>query len=478
MHDFINAHIVRGEWQYEARPVLYNNWEATFFKFNRRKLLSLARRARSLGAELFVLDDGWFRGRTSDAAGLGDYTVDRKKLPGGLASFAKKIRSLGMSFGLWFEPEMVNEDSELFRAHPEYAVTVPGKTPAKGRNQLVLDLCNPVVRDYIVDNVGRVLDETKADYVKWDFNRHLSDAYSPTLKNQGEFYHCYVLGLYDILNRIFGSRPHILFESCASGGNRFDLGMLCYSPQIWASDDTDPIERIGIQGGLSLLYPLSTMGAHVSDVPHQQTLRYTPLTTRFNISAFGCLGYELDLRYLSRVQRREIREQITFYKEHRRTFQYGRFSRSDTGTASKSNKTVWHVAARDDSEIISGLFQTLATASESPDRLTVPVSSVCADAKYVVRTRPQSLFISRFGGLVKHILPVGLDPDGVILKAINRVYRMTDCVEEYTVCGRALADGIQLNNQFMGSNYNEHTRLLGDFGSNLYVATNYDRKER
>lgn len=471
-HDFVNSHIVRGDWQGKERPVLINNWEAHFFKFNRRRLLHLARRAKRLGIELFVLDDGWFGQRNDDHAGLGDYTVNTKKLPGGMPRFADSIRKTGMQFGLWFEPEMVNPDSELYRAHPDWAVTTPGKIPALGRNQLVLDLCNPAVRDYIVENVSRIIDEAGVAYVKWDMNRHISDAYSPLLQNQGEFFHRYVMGLYEVLERIFRPRPHVLLESCSSGGNRFDLGMLCYSPQIWASDDTDPIERLKIQGGLSYLYPLSTMGAHVSEAPHQQTLRNTPLATRFNVAGFGCLGYEMDLKYLTRVQRREIKDQIAFYKAHRKTFQYGRFSRLP---ALKANKVHWQCAAADGSEAVAGFFQTQADAAEGLDSL--PLTGFDPAACYTVRTRPQSLFIKQFGGLVKHILPVSLNPDGIVLRTIGRFYRLTDCVESYECRGDMLNAGLRLNNQFIGSYYNEHTRLLGDFGSNLYVISRQDGKD-
>jgi alpha-galactosidase len=231
-----------------------------------------------------------------------------------MRSFAGEIHSLGMKFGLWFEPEMVNPDSDLFRAHPEYAVKTPARTVLFGRNQLVLDLCNPAVRDYIVENVGRILDDAKIDYVKWDMNRHISDAYSPLLDVQGEFYHRYILGLYDVLSRIFRPRPQILLESCSSGGNRFDLGMLCFSPQVWSSDDTDPVERLSIQGGLSYLYPLSAMGAHVSASPNQQTLRESALSTRFNVASFGCLGYELDLKHLTRWSARRCATRSRFTK--------------------------------------------------------------------------------------------------------------------------------------------------------------------
>ncbi len=462
-HDFVNEHIVRSEWKGKERPVVLNNWEAHFFRFTRGKLLRLASKAKRVGVELFVLDDGWFGKRNNDHAGLGDYTINKKKLPRGLREFSNKIHKMGLLFGLWFEPEMVNEDSDLYRAHPEYALITPGKKPAKGRNQLVLDLCNPEVRDYIVENVSRVLDENNIDYVKWDMNRHISDGFSPRLTNQGEFFHRYIMGLYDVLERIFSIRNHILFESCSSGGNRFDLGMLCYSPQIWTSDDTDPVERLKIQGGMSYLYPLSTMGAHVSEAPHQQTLRDTPLSTRFNVASFGCLGYELDLKYLSYVQRREVKEQIAFYKEHRNTMQYGRFYRS---APSKQNKTVWHCVSKDGSKAVTGLFQTMTEASEGFDRLKL--MGLERKGKYRIKTKPQSLFIKKFGGLVKHIMPVTLNPEGFILRTANRYYAMTDCVEEYEGYGSVLMDGVLLNNQFVGSYYNDQIRLLGDFGSNLY----------
>jgi alpha-galactosidase len=465
-HDFVNRHIVRGDWQGAERPVLINNWEAHFFKFNQGKLLRLARQAKRLGIELFVLDDGWFGKRDSDTCSLGDYSVNRRKLPFGLPHFAGRIRRMGLKFGLWFEPEMVNPDSDLYRAHPEWALTTPGKKPALGRNQLVVDLCNPAVRDYIVENVSRVIDEADVAYVKWDMNRHISDAFSPQLARQGEFYHRYILGLYDVLSRIFRPRPHVLLESCSSGGNRFDLGMLCFSPQVWSSDDTDPVERLKIQEGLSHLYPLSAMGAHVSEAPHQQTLRMTQLSTRFNVACFGCLGYELDLKYLTYIEKREVKAQIAFYKAHRTTFQYGRFNRLP---AVKANKVHWQVTAQNGGEAVAGFFQTQATAAEGYDFL--PLSGFDAGSRYTVRTRPQAIPIRRFGGLVKHMLPVTLNPDGLIVRTANRFYRLTDCVEKYECRGDMLGAGLRLNNQFIGCYYNPRIRLLGDFGSNLYLIT-------
>jgi alpha-galactosidase len=322
----------------------------------------------------------------------------------------------------------------------------------KGRNQLVLNLTDANVRDYIVENVGGIIDKCGVDYVKWDCNRHITDILS------GEFCHRYILGLYDILDRIFTPRPHVLLESCASGGNRFDLGMLRFSPQIWASDDTDPVERLKIQIGLSYLYPLSAFGAHVSDAPHQQTLRNTPLATRFNVAAFGCLGYELDFKFFSREQRLETSEQIEFYKKYRKVFQFGRFYRGEKR---------WHVVSDDTKTAISRLFQTLAESSPPSDSLA-PLG-LDKNKFYRVSTRPQRVFIRSFGGLVKHLMPITLNPDGFILRTVNRFYSLTDCVETYAGYGAALMEGIALNNQFMGSFYNKNTRLLGDFASNLYL---------
>jgi len=465
-HDFINRHIVRGDWRERERPVLINNWEGTFFKFSQGKLLRLARQAKSLGAELFVLDDGWFGARDDDTKGLGDYAPNRKKLPGGVGGFARRVRRLGLSFGLWFEPECVNEDSDCFRAHPDWAVRAPGRAPVHGRNQLHLDLCNPDVRDYIVENVRRVIGEGDVSYVKWDMNRHMGDMYSSFVPGQGEFFHRYMVGLYEILHRIFDDKPHILLEMCSSGGNRFDLGMLCFAQQIWASDDTDPVERLEIQGGLSYLYPPSSMGAHVSSAPHQQTLRATPLHTRFHASCFGCLGYELDLKYLSYAEKRQVREQIAFYKAHRRTFQYGRFYRLETG---KGNKRVFESASSDGGEALVGFFQTQAQASEGFDRL--PAAGLIGCARYRVQTRPQGLRVKGFGALIHHILPVRVHPEGFLVRAADKFYMLPDCVEEYCAGGDACMAGILLNNQFIGSSYDTHVRLMGDFGSNLYVFT-------
>ncbi len=468
MHDFINENIVRGEHKGAERPVVINNWEATFFNFNRRKVLALARRAKKLGVEMFVLDDGWFGKRNSDTAGLGDWTVNRRKLPGGIRSLAKSINKMGMRFGLWFEPECVNPDSDLYRAHPDWAIQIPEREASVGRHQLVLDLTRSEVREYIIKSVLAVLDSANIEYVKWDYNRHISDMYSHALKNQGEFYHRYILGLYEILNVIFRQKhPEILFESCSSGGNRFDLGMLCYSPQIWTSDDTDPVERLKIQGGIYTLYPQSTVSAHVSMAPNQQTLRDTPLSTRFNVAAMGVLGYELDFGELTPAELRDIKSQIAFYKEHRRTFQYGRLYRIETG---KKNQVSY--AVNGEQECIAGLYQTYAPACPARDTLRVP--ALDESKTYTVDTVKQNLRVKRFGSLIKHITPIALRADGVVIRTVDRHFEMTDGTEHYECSGRALSSGINLAMQYSGTGYDPTLRILGDFGSNLYIIKEKD----
>lgn len=463
LHDFVNTHIVRGEWANRERPVLLNNWEATFFDFDHKSVIAIAKAAKRLGADLFVLDDGWFGDRFDDHAGLGDYRVNTTKLPRGLGALAAEITGLGLSFGLWFEPEMTNRDSDLFRAHPDWVIRVPGRVASEGRHQLVLDLCQAAVRDHIVEQVGAVLDAHPIAYVKWDANRDLCDLWSPACP-PGEVAHRYVLGLYEVLERIFGPRPGILLETCASGGNRFDLGMLCYSPQIWTSDCTDPIERLAIQVGLSYLYPQSTMGAHVAASPSVQTLRDTPLTTRFNVAALGVLGYELDPRRLVPSERREIAAQIAFYKAHRRTLQYGRFVRSDKG---KPHQVDVSIVSPDARTIVAGHFQTAAVAADRGERLPLP--PLDPHRRYRVSSRPQTLAVRDFGQLVRHATRSRLARSPAAVAAVDRVYRIPDTVEAYEGTGATLAH-LKLNNQFLGGGYDRKVRLLGDYGSALFMV--------
>ena len=448
MHRFVNDHIIPEYWQGKERPVLYNSWEGCMFDFDQRKLLDLAKRAKDLGCELFVLDDGWFGARNNDKAGLGDYSVNQKKLPQGLSGLADRINKLGMEFGLWFEPESVNQDSDLYRAHPEWVLGNEGFSHIQGRNQFLLDLTKPEVRDYIVEQVGNTLDNANITYVKWDMNRH-----SVAL---GLKAHEYILGLYDVLGRIFGPRPHVLLESCSSGGNRFDLGMLCFGPQVWCSDNTDPISRLDIQGNLSYLYPQSTFGAHVSATPHAQTLRHTPLTTRGNVAFFGLLGYELDLRHLQHIEIQEIQAQTELYKKYRRVFQFGAFHRLKNG---------WQVS--DGAVTIAGVFHKMVPAAPGYEQLRL--KKLERETQYRFRTRPQKLRVGQFAGLIKHVVPVNLNPNGTVLRTADKLIGLDDGEESYYVSGAALMSGITLLPLFRGTGYNTDQRTQGDYGSNLYI---------
>ncbi|GAB3811894.1 alpha-galactosidase [Tessaracoccus terricola] len=321
MHRFVDTCIVPAHWRGRPRPVVLNNWEGTYFDFDTPNLLEIAERAAGLGVETFVLDDGWFGRRDDDTSSLGDWVVNTDKLDGGLAAVADGVTALGMGFGLWFEPECVNEDSDLFRAHPDWAVRQEGRAPSEGRHQLLLDLTRPEVRDHIVAAVGAVLDQYPISFVKWDMNRLVSDA------SADGFHHRYVLGLYDVLGRIFGPRPDVLLENCSSGGNRFDLGLLTFGPQVWASDCTDPAERLAIQHGLGLLYPPSTISAHVSASPNHQTGRETSMDFRFAVSAPYVFGAELDPSTLDDEESERLAAGIAWYKQHRELLQFGEHHR-------------------------------------------------------------------------------------------------------------------------------------------------------
>ena len=456
MHKFVNEHIVPEYWQYRERPVLYNDWEGCMFDFDENKLLKLAKKAKAIGCELFVLDDGWFGQRNSDTAGLGDYEVNTKKLPNGLNGLSKKLKSIGLDFGLWFEPEAVNPDSDLFRTHPDWALE-----GGLGRNEYLLDLRRAEVRDYIVENVSRIIDESDVKYVKWDMNRH-----SPLL---GYDAHEYILGLYDVLSRIFTPRPQVLLEGCASGGNRFDLGILCFAPQSWASDNTDPIERLDIKEGLSYLYPLSTMGCHISASAHIQTLRATPLSTRANVSFFGIFGLELDLTHLLPVEIDELKNAVSYYKEHRKLFQFGEFStlRCEKGATS------WQVSTKDKTAV--GVFHRIVHAAQGYEWLYADVEK---SGSYDVESRPQLLRVMQFSSMVRHLVPLNLDPNGAAVRAADRFYRMQDSVQKTSCTGAALKAGVPMNLKFTGTGYDSEMRNQGDFSSNIYLITKCGRTEK
>ncbi|WP_337537546.1 alpha-galactosidase [Suilimivivens sp.] len=317
-HDFYRNHLIRSEYKNQKRPILINNWEATYFDFDTDKLIAIAKQASALGIEMLVMDDGWFGNRYDDNRALGDWFVNEEKLKGGLEYLVDEVNKLGMKFGIWFEPEMISPDSDLYRAHPDYAIAIPGREPSLCRNQYVLDLTRKEVRDYAYECVAKILRSANIEYVKWDMNRQLSDIGSLELPadQMGELYHRYVLAVYEMQERMMTEFPHLLLENCSGGGARFDPGMLYYSPQIWCSDDTDAIERLKIQEGTALIYPLSTMGAHVSDCPNHTVGRVTPFETRGYVALAGTFGYELDVTKIPESDREQIPAQVAMYHKY------------------------------------------------------------------------------------------------------------------------------------------------------------------
>ena len=358
-HTLFNRHLVRGKYRMKERPILINNWEATYFDFDEEKIVRIAETAAQAGIELFVLDDGWFGNRNDDHRGLGDWYVNLQKLPHGISGLSQRIHSLGMQFGLWIEPEMVNRDSNLYRTHPEWVMVDPDYVPCHGRNQYVLDFSRKEVVDYIFKCLDQVLDGADVNYIKWDMNRTMSEVYSRSHSSlqQGRVMHEYILGVYDLYERLIQKYPDILFESCASGGGRFDAGMLYYAPQAWTSDNSDAVERLKIQYGTSYVYPPSCMGAHVSAVPNHQVFRNTPFNTRANTAFYGAFGYELDLSKLTEDELEQVRQQVTFMKKYRSVFQYGTFYR--LSSPFESNETVWMSVSQDQKTAIVGYYRVL-----------------------------------------------------------------------------------------------------------------------
>jgi alpha-galactosidase len=370
-HGLFRDRLARGAWRDRPRPILINNWEATYFDFDADKLVGIARAAKALGIELFVLDDGWFGARDDDTSSLGDWVVDRRKLPGGIDGVARRITELDLAFGLWIEPEMVSARSELFRRHPDWAIGIPGRPRTESRQQLVLDLARPEVVDHLEDAIGEVLASAPITYVKWDMNRYITEPWTASLPadRQGEFFHRYILGVYELYRRLTTRFPEVLFESCASGGGRFDPGMLAFAPQAWTSDGSDAIERLRIQWGTSLAYPLSSMAAHVSAVPNHQVGRVTPLATRAAVAFFGVFGYELDPTRLSDPERADLVDQVTFYRDHRALFQRGRFHRLDGPFDGDRDAVAWMVVDQDARTAVAGLYRILGQPDPRHERL-------------------------------------------------------------------------------------------------------------
>ena len=363
-HDLYRNHLIRSSYKDKKRPILINNWEATYFNFDTDKLLAIAKEASSLGIEMLVMDDGWFGNRSSDNCALGDWDVNEEKIKGGLSYLVEEVNKLGMKFGIWFEPEMISPDSNLYRKHPDWAIAIPGKTPGLARNQLVLDFSRKEVVDYVYGKMETILKSANIEYVKWDMNRPLSDigsAYLPS-ERQGELYHRYVLGVYELQERLIKQFPELLLENCSGGGARFDPGMLYYSPQIWCSDDTDAIERLSIQEGTAIVYPLSTIGAHVSDCPNHTVGRITPFETRGYVALAGTFGYELDVTKIPREDRELIPAQVEMYHKYNDLIRMGDYYRI---ASYRENHyfDCWQVVSKDKKEALLTYIQVLNLAN-------------------------------------------------------------------------------------------------------------------
>lgn len=481
LHGFVREHVVRGSWKGKVRPVLLNSWEAAYFDISERKLLNLARAGRDVGIELFVMDDGWFGDRTDDTRSLGDWTVNRKKLPGGLKGFCDKVRDMGMAFGIWVEPEMVSVDSGLYRAHPEWAMDVPGKDHSEGRNQRILDLTNTVVQEYIIDEMTKVFSSAEISYVKWDMNRIFSDVYAKSLKpeDQGEVLHRYVCGLYRCMEELTKRFPDILFEGCSAGGNRFDLGILCYFPQVWASDNTDALCRAEIQTGYSYGYPLSVVSAHVSACPNHQTLRTTPLETRFHVAAFGVCGYECNLCDLKKEELAAVKAQVELYKQWRDVLQFGDFYRGrsfagDSGYGchtsigvSSENAMEWTCVAPDRGRAVGMLLQKLVIPNNP--FAYYQARGLEEDALYHFTNRVLKYNVKDFGDLVNTVSPIHVKPGSLVQDLVAKFVKMDGETEDCLVYGDALVHhGVKLKAAFVATGYSDEVRFCQDFGSRMY----------
>lgn len=471
MHDFINNNIVRKVGK--DKPIAINNWEVTGMQFKEEDLLKIARSAKKLGVELFVLDDGWFTNRNNDTNGLGDWDVDKKKLPHGIEGVCKKINKIGLKFGLWFEPEMINQGTEIYKKHPEWAITCSNRNPSFGRNQLVLDLSNVDVRRYLVEKIDKVLSSCNIEYVKWDMNRNISDFQAKGF-DDGEFFHRYILGLYEILDELTNRHQNILFEGCASGGNRFDLGILCYMQQNWTSDDTDAYQRIFIQSGMALGYPLSCLSNHVNSAVSQQLLRRISLNTRFNVAAFGVLGFECNVKHFTPLEKKLIVEKINFYKEHKELFQYGNFYQ--LSLLEENGYAIWEVISKDKSEGVIGYFNSLQKINNG----TFALGGIGfdEDAHYEMSVVNQENDIRMFGALINVISPVKLKEDGFIVSEIAKRKGLPCEKENYIVSGSMINNkAIVLNQEWSATGYDEKERILGDFGSRLYYFKKIEKKD-
>ncbi|MEG2018211.1 MAG: alpha-galactosidase [Clostridium sp.] len=435
------------------------------------KIMKMAKAAKEVGVELFVIDDGWFGKRNDDTTSLGDWNVNYKKLPGGIKGISEKINELGMVLGIWVEPERLNEDSDCYRNHPDWAVKIPGKPHSEGRNQMILDLTMEEVQEFIIKEMSTVFESGNITYVKWDMNRIFSDCFSMGLnsRNQQEFSHRYVVGLYKVMDVLTKKYPHILFEGCASGGNRFDLGILCYMPQIWASDNTDAICRAKMQTNYSYGYPMSTIGAHVSSCPNHQTLRNTSIETRFNVAAFGVLGYECNIAEISKEDTEAVKAQISIYKKYRRTLQFGDYHRIINGKDTDYSRGIyqWISVSKEKDKAVGLFLQTQVIPNYGYGKFKT--KGLDENKIYRFFNRSLKFNVKEFGDLINTISPIHIKKDSVIHNVVAKVVKLDSEVEDYTVTGSLLNNaGIKLKQGFSGTGFDGEVKHFPDFGSRIY----------
>ncbi|MCR5214304.1 MAG: alpha-galactosidase [Eubacterium sp.] len=495
MHSFIRNHIVRGKWANKERPILINSWEAAYFDINEKKLLKLAKTASEVGIELFVMDDGWFGERNDDNSSLGDWYPNKDKLPHGIKGLCDRINQMGMSFGIWVEPEMVNVNSKLYRKHPDWLIQIPGREHSEGRNQRILDLGRNEVQEYIIESMSKVFSSANIEYVKWDMNRTFTDVYSENIGtegNQEEVGHRYIMGLYYCMKVLTKRFPDILFEGCSAGGNRFDLGVLSYFPQIWGSDDTDAMVRTEIQTGYSYGYPQCCWGSHVSGGTNHQTLRNTPLRSRYSVAAIGCLGYECNLPDLSKEELSQIKSQISEYKEYRQVFQFGQIyrGRTFTGTSglpgidhglsmggssvsgsiltkNNNNVTEWTVVSPDKKKAVGMLIQKMVVPDMTYEYFRA--TGLSPDKYYHFYSKEVKVNIKEFGDLINVAAPVHIKPNSHMQEIISRLYKLEGEKEDIRMFGSAImCAGVKLSPAFAGTGFNEKTRIFSDFAARLY----------
>lgn len=461
-HDFVNNHISPKGNAKKPRPIVYNDWEAILMDIKENKIKKLIDQSQKLGIELFVLDDGWFGARSDDQHGLGDWYTNKKKLPHDIKGLSDYAHKKGLLFGLWFEPEAINPASDLYKAHPDWAIADPYHRPSKGRNQWTLNLTKPEVRDYLYERLTTIIEEGGVDFIKWDYNRTMSDI----PYNNGTFYHDYILGLYELLAKLREKFPTLWMENCASGGCRNDLGMFSFFDTAWVSDDTDSYERSLIQGGMLYGYPTSVMSNHVAAKTSNQMLRKTSYATKFDIASIGVLGYEFDITELDPVDEKEVKAQIAFYKEHRGVFQFGEIDILEE--FEDHNRLV--IEAHDGKKAVVLYANLLQKAN--PARTYLPLVGLDEEASYDYTVRPEGISLHKFGNLLNHVSPVKVHEESSFVNFLARIKDYPNEKFSGTLSGKALnADALRLAPEWAGDGISETTRLLGDFGARIYLFT-------